>query len=170
MPGPAMPSNSGAEFYGPGNIEREYERIQHQPELPSVAPPTGSSAGPPPEAFIPATPIDPNAPDILDLIKGGRFDPPFTITMTRRDGIQTFKSDAGTKTETKYALSKETIRTPADLLRVRAGVTAEIYKPLNNMTLEFQLMLYLAYKNKALDVPSRPPVPAVQEEATADLP
>lgn len=178
MPGPAIPSNSGSEFYRPGAIDAEYQKIQSQPELPGVAPPVSAGAGAPPEAaFVTNTPIDPAAPDILDLIKGGRFDPPFTVTLTKRDGVQTFKSDAGVKTETKYSLCKETVRTPSDLLRITAGVDAEIYKPLNNMTLEFQFMLYLGYRNAALDVPHHPAPPSTtqvevrtEEEATAELP
>ena len=113
-------------------------------------------------------PLDPNAPDILDLIKGGKFDPPFTVTLKKRDGIQTFKSDAGIKRENNYTLCKETIRTPSDLLRIRAGMVAEIYQPLNSMSVEFQLMLYLAYKNGALDVPPPPePPPAAVEVEVA---
>jgi len=170
---PGFPSNSGAGFYRPGGIENEYENIQRKPGLPGVGLPTGANSGqlPSASAFESHVPLDPNAPDILDLIKGGKFDPPFTVTLKKRDGIQTFKSDAGVKRETSYALCKETIRIPADLLRIRAGIIAEIYQPLNNMSLEFQLMLYLGYKNGALDVPPPPAAVGVAteaEEATAE--
>jgi hypothetical protein len=167
MPGPAIPQNSGKEFYNPGAADAEYNRLQNQPELPSVPPPTGGSSGAPaPEAFIPMGPVDPDAPDILELIKGGEFKPPFTVTLMRREGMQTFKSDAGTKTEAKFVLCKETVRTPSDLLRLSAGVQGEAYKSLNNMTLEFQLMLYLAYGGGTLNVP---PKPVVEETQTVEV-
>ena len=164
---PAIPSNSGAGFYRPGAIESEYEKVHNQPNLPGVAPPqdTEQGAASAAAAFASVVPIDPNAPDILDLIKGGKFDPPFTVTLRKRQGMQVFKSDAGTKTEANFELWKETIRVPADLLRISAGVKAEVYQPLNNMTLEFQLMLYLAYKNRALDVPP-PPAPQITTQVS----
>ena len=165
---PGFPSNSGAGFYNPGGIENEYEKLQKQPGLPGVNAPANVGQGPSAAAFASHTPLDPNAPDILDLIKGGKFKPPFTVTLQKRDGIATFKSDAGVKKEANYALCKETIRTPADLLRIRTGIVAEIYKPLNNMSLEFQLMLYLAYKNGSLDVPPPPePAPTTTEVEVA---
>ena len=95
---------------------------------------------------------------------GGKFDPPFTVSLMKREGIQTFKSDAGTKREPNFVLCKETIRAPADLLRILAGVESGVFKALNRMTLEFQFMLYLGYRNGALDVPSMPaPDPATTE-------
>ena len=148
MPGPAIPQNSGKEFYQPGGADAEYNRIQGQPGLPGVAPPAGGTTGAPPApALMPSGPIDPSAPDILDLIGGSTFKTPFTVTLMKRAGVQTFKSDAGVKTETAYELCKETIREPSDLLRITAGVEAEIYKSLNRMTIEFQLMLYIAHIN-----------------------
>jgi len=168
---PTMPTNSGKEFYGPGGSANEYDRIQAQPGLPGVAPPTGATTGAaPPPALMPSGPIDPNAPDILELIAGSTFKVPFTVTLKKRSGIQTFKSDAGVKTETAYKLCKETIRAPADLLRIAAGMTAEIYQPLNNMTLEFQLMLYLTHTGGLLSTPPKP-APVVEEavEATVEL-
>ena len=163
---PTLPSNSGAGFYNPGGIANEYDKIHSQPGLPGVQPPQASSTGaPPPSHMLPAGPVDPNAPDILQLISGGKFDPPFTVTINRRSGVQTFKSDAGTKRESAYTIVKETIRTPADLLKISAGMTMDVYKPLNNMTLEFQLMLYLAYKNGGLDVPPQP-TPSITTEVT----
>ena len=155
---PIVPTNSGAGFYSPGGIESEYDKLQKKPGLPGVPPPVDEGRGPSADAFASNQPLDPKAPDILDLIRGGKFNPPFTITIKKRDGMQTFKSDAGIRREPNYELCKETIRTPADLLRIRTGITAEIYQPLNNMTLEFQLMLYLAYKGGTLDVPP-PPIP-----------
>lgn len=157
MPGPAIPQNSGKEFYSPGAVEAEYSRIQNQPELPGVAPPAGASTAASPPALMPAGPVDPDAPDILKLISGSTFKTPFTVTLMKRSGVQTFKSDAGIKTEAAYELCKETIREPADLLRVTAGVEAEIYRPLNRMTVDFQLMLYLAHINNALDTPVSEP-------------
>src|SRR5210317_1502758 len=116
MPGPAIPQNSGKEFYNPGAAEAEYDKSQSQPSLPGVAPPSGETTGaPPPAAVIPSAPMDPNAPDILQLIQGGKFKTPFTVTLMRREGMQTFKSDAGTKTEANFVLCKETIREPSDL-------------------------------------------------------
>ena len=165
MPGPAIPQNSGKEFYSPGAVEAEYDKIQRQPSLPGVAPPSGMTTGaPPPAAMIPSAPMDPNAPDILQLIQGGKFKTPFTVTLMRREGIQTFKSDAGTKTEAKFVLCKETVRAPSDLLRIKAGMVSEVYKPLNNMTLEFQLMLYLSYVGDILDIPPQP-----VEETTTEV-
>jgi len=107
--------------------------------------------------------MDPNAPDILKLITGGKFDPPFTVTIKRRSGIQTFKSDAGVKREAAFEICKETVRTPSDLLRIRAGMASDVYKPLNNMTLELQFMLYLGYKGGTLDVPPQPVPETVTE-------
>lgn len=172
MPGP-MPSNSGAGFYNPGAIDTEYERIQNQPPLPSVQPPAGGAADQAAAASIIQSGFyDENAPDVLNMIQGGKFNPPFTVTLMRREGIQTFKSDAGTKTEANYVLCKETIRDPSDLLRITAGIVGEIYKPLNNMTLEFQLMLYIAAQNNALDVPPKPdspvPEPSTQVEVQSE--
>jgi len=169
MPGPAVPQNSGKEFYRPGALDAEYDRLQHQAPLPTTAPPSGTSTGAPPsQAFIPSTPIDPSAPDVLDLIRGGVFKVPFTVSLMRREGVQTFKSDAGVKTEANFVLCKETIRDPSDLLRIMAGVEAGVYKSLNRMTLEFQLMLYLAYTHGALDVPSMP-VPSTKGLYTAQM-
>ena len=157
-----VPSNSGSGFYKPGGIDVEYNKIQGQPSLPGVAPPSAEVTGaPPPPAMMPTTPIDPDAPDILDLIRGGKFDPTFTVSLMRREGVQTFKSDAGTKSEPHFILCKETIRTPSDLLRILAGVESGVFKSLNRMTLEFQFMLYLGYRNGALDVPPAPE-PAAQ--------
>jgi len=151
MPGP-IPQHSGAGFYSPGGIESEYERLHNKPELPSVAPPSGSSADEQAaaQAFIQSGFFDEDAPDVLRLVQGGRFDPPFTVTLMQREGMREFRSDAGTKREANYKLCKETVRDPADLLRIQAGIVGEIYKPLNNMTLEFQLMLYIAARNGAL--------------------
>lgn len=163
---PGMPQHSGASFYGPGGIEAEYDKIQKQPELPSVAPPAGSSTADQQAAQVITQSgyYDESAPDILRLIQGGKFDPPFTVTLMQREGIREFKSDAGTKREANYKLCKETVRDPSDLLRITAGMMSEIYKPLNNMSLEFQLMLYIAKQNGALQVPDAPaPAPAPVE-------
>jgi hypothetical protein len=155
MVGLGISNNSGSGFYKPDGINAEYDRIQNQPGLPGVTPPSGGAVGaPPPPAMLPTMPIDPDAPDILDLIRGGRFDPPFTVSLMKRDGIQTFKSDAGIKSEANFVFCRETVRNPSDLLRILAGVESEVFKPLNRMTLEFQFMLYLGYRNGALDVPS----------------
>lgn len=169
-----MPSNSGAEFYGPGAIEAEYSKIMRSPELPSVAPPSaaatsGNSAMA--AVYVRADDVDPSAPDVLALIQGGRFKTPFTVTLMRRDGVQVFKTDAGSKTEASYKLCKETIREPADLLRIRAAIHAEVYKPLNDMTLEFQFMLYLAHVHGALNSPkaaAAPKASAEEESASQD--
>lgn len=156
MPGPAIPSHSGASFYGPGGIESEYEKVQSQPPLPGVAPPSGTSDSDQQAAaaIIQSGYYDESALDILQLIQGGRFEPPFTVTLMQREGMREFRSDAGTKREANYKLCKETIRDPADLLRITAGIRGEIYKPLNNMSLEFQLMLYLAAQHGALRTPA----------------
>jgi len=167
---PTMPKNSGKEFYGPGGSASEYDRIQNQPGLPGVAPPAGATTGAaPPPALMPSGPIDPDAPDVLQLIAGSTFKTPFTLTLKKRSGVQTFKSDAGVKTETAYQLCKETVRSPSDLLRIAAGMKAEIYQPLNNMTLEFQLMLYLAHTSNILNTPQPAPAeePAEAAEATS---
>ena len=167
MPGPAIPQNSGKEFYAPGAVEAEYNKIQGQPGLPGVSPPAGATTGAPPSpALSPSGPVDLNAPDGFQLISGSRFKQPFTVTLMRRSGIQTFKSDAGTKTEAAYELCKETIRNPSDILRLTAGIRAEVYKPLNEMSLEFQLMLYLAHAHGVLDTPA--PAAAPDEEATIE--
>lgn len=151
----AIPSNSGSEFYGPGGVEKAYERIQNQAPLPTVAPPSGQTEADQQQAaaIIQSGYYDETAPDILQLIQGGKFDPPFTVTLMQREGIREFRSDAGTKREANYKLCKETIRDPSDLLRITAGIVGEIYKPLNNMSLEFQLMLYLAQQHGALRTP-----------------
>ncbi len=157
MPGPALPQHSGKEFYNPGGTDGEYDKIQNQPELPGVPPPSGAVTGaPPPISAVPSGPIDPNAPDVLELIAGGTFKTPFTVTLMKRSGVQTFKSDAGTKTETAFELCKETIRTPSDLMKLISGIKSEIYKSLNNMTVEFQLMMYLAREHGILEVPPKP--------------
>jgi len=151
-----MPSQSGAGFYNPGAIRNEYETVHNQPPLPGVQPPSGvgSAATAAADATILQSGFfDEAAPDILNIIQGGTFDPPFTITLMRREGVQIFKSDAGVKREANYKLCKETIREPGDLLRISAGIVAEIYKPLNNMSLEFQLMLYIAAQTGGLKVP-----------------
>lgn len=151
---PAITRNSGAEFYSPGKIEAEYDKIHNKPELPGVPPPsisTGSPVESVAAAVVREDSFDPSAPDVLQLIQGGRFKTPFTITLMRRDGQQVFRTDAGTKTEVSFKIAKETIREPSDLLRIKAGLDAGVYKPLNNITLEFQLMLYLAYTHDSLN-------------------
>lgn len=187
MPGPAIPSHSGASFYGPGGIEQEYEKAHKGPALPSVAPPSGQSEADQQAAaaIIQSGYYDADAPDILNLIRGGTFNPPFTVTLMQREGMREFRSDAGTKREANYKLCKETIRDPADLLRITAGIMGEVYKPLNNMSLEFQLMLYLAAQHGALrgTQPVAPPSQKgqvwagqqdssddVSDEETAELP
>ena len=151
---PILPQNSGAEFYGPGAIQAEYDRLQNQPPLPGVAPPQGGAT---PEqagaAIVQSGFYDERAPDILQLIQGGTFDPPFTVTLMQRKGMREFRADAGVKREANFELCKETIRDPSDLLRIKAGIVGEIYKPLNNMSLEFQLMLYIAANGGGLRVP-----------------
>lgn len=159
---PQVPKFSGREFYNPkpaGTPAADYDSLQSAPALPGVAPPGGSSIGAA-QASIPVGSFDPDAPDILQLIQGGRFKVPFTVTLMRRTGVQVFKSDAGQKTEAKYELCKETIKEPADILRLTAGVKAEIYKPINDLSLEFQLMLYLALSNGAMYVPNAPVTPS----------
>ena len=157
MPGP-IPQHSGAGFYSPGGIDSEYEKIQRKPELPSVPPPSGTSEADQQAAAVITQSgyYDESAPDVLDLIRGGTFDPPFTVTLMQREGMREFRSDAGTKREANYKLCKETIRDPSDLLRITAGIIGEIYKPLNNMSLEFQLMLYIASRDGALRLPAPP--------------
>ena len=166
----SMPQNSGKEFYGPGGSKNSYDSIQSQPALPGVAPPTGATTGAPlAPILMPSGPIDPNAPDILELIAGSTFKVPFTVTLKKRSGVQTFKSDAGVKTETAYKLCKETIRSPSDLLRIAAGMQADIYQPLNNMTLEFQLMLYLTHTGGLLNTPPKPAPVAVEAAVEATV-
>ena len=154
MPGPGMPSNSGAGFYSPGAITDEYAKAHNQPALPGVPPPTATSTAAADAVIIQSGYYDEAAPDVLHLIRGGTFNPPFTVTLMQREGTQTFKSDAGTKTEAAFKLCKETIRDPSDLLRLTAGMVGEIYKPLNSMSLDFQLMLYLAHQHGALKTPA----------------
>jgi len=153
-----MPTNSGAGFYNPGGIQTEYEKVHNKPELPGVGLPnpndTGAAAAAAAAVIIQSGYYDDKAPDVLNLIQGGKFDPPFTVTLMRREGTQIFKSDAGTKREANYKLCKETIRDPSDLLRLTAGMVGEIYKPLNSMSLDFQLMLYLAHQHGALKTPA----------------
>jgi hypothetical protein len=164
MPGPVIPQHSGKEFYNPGSLKADYDNIQNQPGLPSVPPPTAGATGALGSvALMPSGPVDPCAPDVLQLIQGGVFKVPFTVTLMKRSGIQTFKSDAGIKTEAAYELCKETIRTPADLLKIMTGTRAEIYRPLNNMSVEFQLLLYLAYIGGAIQPPSAPATESVVE-------
>lgn len=177
MPGPAIPQNSGREFYNPGGSDAEYDRVHNQPPLPSVPPPSGGTAAASQAMaaqIVQSGYYDESAPDVLKIISGGTFNPPFTVTLMQREGTQIFKSDAGTKTEAAFKLCKETIRDPSDLLRITAGITSEIYKPLNNMSLEFQLMLYLASQHGALHVPQRPVKVAARapepEESTVEAP
>lgn len=168
---PIVPKFSGREFYGakpPGQPVADYDRLQNAPELPGVPPPSGSSAFAAQQATMPpGSGFDPDAPDILKLIQGGRFRVPFTVTLMRRAGVQVFKSDAGQKTEAKYELAKETIAEPADLLRLLAGIKSEIYKPVNDLTLEFQLMLYIALNTGAMTVPGAPVPPSDKGKVTA---
>lgn len=167
---PQVPKFSGREFYGPkpaGQPVADYDSLQSAPPLPGVAPPSGSSGGMATPAMLPGGGFDPEAPDILKLIQGGRFKVPFTVTLMRREGMQVFRSDAGSKTEAKYVACKETIKEPADLLRLVAGVKNEIYKPLNDLTLEFQLMLYLALMNGAMYVPGMAPPPSDKGKVVA---
>lgn len=171
MPGP-MPSHSGAGFYSPGAIDNEYEKAHNKPALPGAGLPNPNDTGGDVAAAAVITQsgfYDESAPDVLDLIKGGTFNPPFTVTLMRREGMMEFKSDAGVKREANFKLCKETIRDPADLLRINAGIKQDVYKPLNNMTLDFQLMLYLAAQHGALDRPATPTpapeaAPASQDE------
>lgn len=167
---PIIPKFSGREFYGPkpaGQPVADYDSIQSAPPLPGVAPPTGGPGGAAPATLLPGGGFDPEAPDILKLIQGGRFKIPFTVTLMRRAGMQVFKSDAGQKTESKYELCKETIKEPGDILRLIAGVKSEIYKPVNDLSLEFQLMLYLALMNGAMYVPGMPAPPSDKGKITA---
>lgn len=157
---PIVPKFSGREFYGPkpaGTPVADYDSIQRQPELPTAGLPSSTAAGQA-AASIPAGGFDPDAPDILKLIQGSKFSPPFTVTLMRRTGVQVFKSDAGQKTEPKYEFVKETICEPSDLLRLVAGIRTEVYKPLNEMTLEFQFMLYLGFISRTMTIPGAPTV------------
>ena len=153
---PSIPSHSGAGFYSPGAIESEYQKVQNQPALPGVAPPSGTSEGDQQQAaaIIQSGFYDETAPDVLQLSQGGRFEPSFTVTLMQREGMRESRSDAGTKREANYKLCKETIRDPSDLLRITAGIVGGVYKPLNNMSLDFQLMLYLAQQHGALRTPA----------------
>jgi hypothetical protein len=166
----SIPSNSGQGFYRPGGIDLEYDKLQKQAPLPGVQPPTGAAEAAAAAVVIESGYYDEGAPDVLALIQGGTFNPPFTVTLMRREGMQVFKSDAGTKREANFVLCKETIRDPADMLRITAGIVSEVYKPLNNMSLDFQLMLYLATQHGALKLPAQPPQKAVEvaQEATVE--
>lgn len=172
MATPQVPKFSGREFYGPkpaGVPVADYDGIQSAPPLPGVGLPSGSSGGVPTPASLPGGGFDPEAPDILKLIQGGRFKVPFTVTLMRRSGVHVFKSDAGSKTEANYELCKETVKDPSDLLRLVAGVKTGVYKGVNDLSLEFQLMLYLALMNGAMVVPGGPavtPAPQVLEETS----
>jgi hypothetical protein len=147
----------GQESYAPkpaGAKAAEYDGldIMNKPDLPEVAPPSGGagSALAAQVVFASGGPVDPNAPDILKVIQGSKFKTPFTVTLMRREGQQVFKSDAGTKTEDKYVLVKETVKDPADLLRLGAAIKMGAYKALNDNSLEFQFMMFLAVQNGAL--------------------
>lgn len=130
-------------------------------DLPGVEPPSGASL-----AAIPPVsgPVDPETLHILKLVQGGKFKEPFIVTLQRKVGIRAFKTDAGTKQEDSYEICYETVREPSDLLRLAAGVAAGSYKHLNNNTLEFQLMLYLAFSGGLLEVPGMKPASAAESK------
>jgi hypothetical protein len=140
---------TGADSYAPKktgeSVNFDPSSILSQPDLPEVAPPSGSSSGATmATAMFPVTAADPNAPDVLKLIQGAKFETPFVVTLMRKVGHQIFKSDAGQKTEDRFEPVKELIKDPSDLLRLSAAIKVGVYKSLNDMSLEFQFMLYLA--------------------------
>jgi hypothetical protein len=147
---------TGADSYAPKNpgekaADYDVAGIMNQPDLPEVAPPSATSAGgPSPTMFAAGASVDPNAPDVLKLVQGCKFKTPFTITLMKQAGKNVFKSDAGTKTEDKYEVCKETIKDPSDILRLLAAVKVGVYKPLNDMGVEFQLMMYMATQHGIL--------------------
>lgn len=148
----------GQESYAPKPLTSaktpEYDGLDmlNKPDLPEVAPPSGSagSAAAAQAVFATGGPVDPNAPDVLKSIQGSKFKVPFTVTLMRREGQQVFRSDAGSKTEDKYVLIKETIKDPSDLLRLGAAIKLGAYKALNDNSLEFQFMMFLAIQSGAL--------------------
>lgn len=125
--------------------------IMNQPDLPEVAPPSTSSSGASATAaMFPSVAVDPNAPDVLKLIQGAKFTTPFVVTLMRKVGQQVFRSDVGQKTEDRFEPTKELIKDPSDLLRLSAATKVGVYRPLNDMSLEFQFMLYLAAQHGVL--------------------
>lgn len=88
--------------------------------------------------------VDPTALDVLSLAQGAKFAAPFTVTLMRRAGSHVHRTDAGTRQEAAFEVHKETIREPADLLKINAGLVSGAYKLLNNNTIELQLLLYIA--------------------------
>lgn len=150
MPKPSKIITTGADSYAPkkpGEKSADYDAgdIMNQPDLPEVAPPSGgASAAAAQIAFASSGQVDPNAPDVLKLIQGTKFKTPFTVTLMKKAGQHVFKSDAGSKTEDKFELCKETIREPADLLRLNGAIKVGAYKAVNDISLELQLMMYLA--------------------------
>ena len=121
---------------GPGEKVMDYDKETG----PAVAPPEQAPLiGP---AILGG--VDPEAVRVLSLIQGAKFKRPFTVTLMRREGMHVFKTDAGSKTEASFAIHEETIREPSDLLRINAAISSGAFKTLNNNTVEFQLLLYLA--------------------------
>jgi hypothetical protein len=146
---------SGQEAYAPkkpGERVVDYDGLLNKPDLPEVPPPggTGGDKAAAQAVFAQSGHFDPTATDVLKMIQGSKFSVPFTVTLMKRNGLETFKSDAGTKTEDKYELCKESIRDPGDLLRINAGIKIGAYKALNDNTLEFQFMMYLAAQHGVL--------------------
>lgn len=147
---------SGQEAYAPkkpGERVVDYDKMLSQPDLPEVAPPGGAGADTKAAAqamFANGGQFDPTAVDVLKMIQGSKFATPFTVTLMKRNGLETFKSDAGTKTEDKYEICKETIKDPSDLLRLGAAIKVGAYKSLNDNSLEFQFMMYLAAQHGVL--------------------
>lgn len=156
MAKPSKIITTGADSYAPKKtgervVDYDASSIMNQPDLPEVAPPSGSGAGATATAaMFPTGAIDPSAPDVLTIIQGSKFTTPFVVTLMRKVGQQVFKSDAGQKTEDRFEPVKELIKDPSDLLRLSAATKVGVYRSLNDMSLEFQLMLYLAAQHGVL--------------------
>lgn len=94
--------------------------------------------------------VDPDAPSVLHLIGSTTFKDPFTVTLLRKTGTHVVRTDAGSKTEDSHTICQETVREPADLLKLISGVAAGSYKLLNNNSLELQFLMLLAHKGGLL--------------------
>lgn len=146
---------TGADSYAPKKpgervVDYDPTNIMNQPDLPEVPPPGNAAAAAAQAVFAQSSYVDPSAPDILKIIQGTKFSTPFTVTLMKRAGVHVFKSDAGQKTEDKYELCKETVKEPADLFRLGSGIKTGAYRTINDISLEFQFMVYLATQHGLL--------------------
>lgn len=149
---PSVPTRGGpeAQVYDPrpaGEKVVDYDDNPHKPpededvqELKPLAP------------VPPKNEADPEAPNILQVMGSKKFKEPFTVSLMRRTGEKiVLRTDAGTKVEDEYEICSETVRRPADLLRLISGVAGGSYKLLNNNSIELQAFMHLAASSGVLE-------------------